>query len=76
MSSALHQGGDNPRTALTTPRLILREMTRDDLDDMAALLGDPQVMRYYPAPKSETKHRRGSTGISGSIASADSGSGW
>jgi RimJ/RimL family protein N-acetyltransferase len=27
-------------------------MTLDDLDDMAALLGDPQVMRYYPHPKS------------------------
>jgi RimJ/RimL family protein N-acetyltransferase len=52
MSSAPHQGGDNPRTVLTTPRLILREMTSADLDDMAALLGDPDVMRYYPAPKS------------------------
>jgi RimJ/RimL family protein N-acetyltransferase len=27
-------------------------MTPDDLDDMAALLGDPEVMRYYPHPKS------------------------
>jgi hypothetical protein len=35
-----------------TPRLAFREMTPDDLDDMAALLGDPQVMRYYPHPKS------------------------
>jgi RimJ/RimL family protein N-acetyltransferase len=26
-------------------------MAADDLDDMAALLGDPQVMRYYPHPK-------------------------
>lgn len=26
-------------------------MTADDLDDMAALLGDSIVMRYYPAPK-------------------------
>jgi RimJ/RimL family protein N-acetyltransferase len=26
-------------------------MTEDDLDDMAALLGDPDVMRYYPRPK-------------------------
>lgn len=33
---------------LTTSRLLLREMTVDDLDDMAALLGDPEVMRYYP----------------------------
>src|SRR5262245_2530293 len=35
-----------------TPRLAFREMTPDDLDDMAALLGDPQVMRYYPHPMS------------------------
>jgi RimJ/RimL family protein N-acetyltransferase len=34
-----------------TPRLIFREMTPNDLDNMAALLGDPQVMRYYPHPK-------------------------
>ncbi|MGY4643802.1 RimJ/RimL family protein N-acetyltransferase [Cellulomonas sp. URHB0016] len=26
-------------------------MTHDDLDAMAALLGDPRVMTYYPAPK-------------------------
>jgi RimJ/RimL family protein N-acetyltransferase len=52
MSTAPHQTGDDPRTVLTTRRLILREMTSADLDHMAALLGDPDVMRYYPAPKS------------------------
>jgi RimJ/RimL family protein N-acetyltransferase len=36
---------------LTTPRLILREMTSADLDDVAALLGDTEVMRYYPRPR-------------------------
>ena len=35
-----------------TPRLAFREMTPDDLDSMAALLGDAEVMRYYPHPKS------------------------
>jgi RimJ/RimL family protein N-acetyltransferase len=35
-----------------TARLAFREMTPHDLDDMAALLGDPVVMRYYPHPKS------------------------
>ena len=35
-----------------TPRLAFREMTHDDLDDMAGLLGDPEVMRHYPRPKS------------------------
>jgi len=35
-----------------TPRLRFRELCDDDLDNMADLLGDPEVMRYYPAPKS------------------------
>lgn len=34
-----------------TSRLLFREMTTADLDDMAALLGDPEVMRYYPRPR-------------------------
>ncbi|WP_427133562.1 GNAT family N-acetyltransferase [Pseudarthrobacter sp. S9] len=37
--------------SLQTERLHLREMTDDDLDDMAGMLGDPVVMEYYPAPK-------------------------
>jgi RimJ/RimL family protein N-acetyltransferase len=32
-------------------RLIFRDMAADDLDDMAGLLGDPEVMTYYPQPK-------------------------
>jgi RimJ/RimL family protein N-acetyltransferase len=43
---------DDPGAVLITRRLVLREMTNADLDDVAALLGDPEVMRYYPAPKS------------------------
>lgn len=35
----------------TARRLVLREMTDADLDDMAELLGDEQLMRYYPRPK-------------------------
>jgi RimJ/RimL family protein N-acetyltransferase len=31
--------------------LAFRDMVPDDLDDMAALLGDPEVMTYYPRPK-------------------------
>ncbi|WP_090944356.1 GNAT family N-acetyltransferase [Nonomuraea jiangxiensis] len=34
-----------------TRRLAFREMTPEDLDDMAALLGSPEVMRFYPRPK-------------------------
>src|SRR5262245_51680043 len=33
---------------IVTPRLSLREITWDDLDFLATLLGDPEVMRYYP----------------------------
>ncbi|WP_110588226.1 GNAT family N-acetyltransferase [Microbacterium suaedae] len=40
------------RTPLDTARLRFREMGEGDLDDMAALLGDADVMRFYPAPKS------------------------
>ena len=39
------------RIPAPTQRLAFRQMTTDDLDDMAALLGDPDVMRYYPRPK-------------------------
>jgi ribosomal-protein-alanine N-acetyltransferase len=33
---------------LETPRLLLRELEHADLDFMAEMLGDPEVMRYYP----------------------------
>jgi RimJ/RimL family protein N-acetyltransferase len=33
---------------LDTPRLILREMSLADLDFVAAMLADPEVMRFYP----------------------------
>lgn len=38
-----------------TRRLRFREMSTDDLDDMADLLGDPRVMEYYPHPKNRTE---------------------
>jgi RimJ/RimL family protein N-acetyltransferase len=40
-----------------TERLRFREMTPEDIDDMAALLGDPEVMRYYPRPKTREEAR-------------------
>ena len=40
-----------------TPRLTLRQMTDADLDEMAALLGDEDVMRYYPRPKTRQEAR-------------------
>ncbi len=33
-------------------------MTDGDLDRMAALLGDPEVMRYYPRPKTREEAQR------------------
>lgn len=49
-SALLHAARSEADAVLTTARLRLREMAEDDLDEMAALLGDPAVMRYYPAP--------------------------
>ena len=37
-----------PNPILETARLALREMSPDDLDFVAAMLADPEVMRYYP----------------------------
>jgi RimJ/RimL family protein N-acetyltransferase len=34
---------------LTTPRLLLRDWCEEDLEPFAALNGDPEVMRYFPA---------------------------
>lgn len=42
-------------TPPATARLRFREMTDGDLDAMAALLGDPAVMTYYPAPKTRAQ---------------------
>jgi RimJ/RimL family protein N-acetyltransferase len=44
-------------TVLTTERLILREMTGADLDHIAALFGDEDVMRYYPKPMTRDEAR-------------------
>ena len=42
-------------TALETERLTLRPMTPGDVDALAAVLGDPEAMRYYPAPFTHDK---------------------
>lgn len=33
---------------METPRLLLREISMADLDFIATLVGDPEVMRFYP----------------------------
>lgn len=35
---------------LETPRLVLRELTPDDLDFVAEMLGHPEVMHFWPRP--------------------------
>jgi RimJ/RimL family protein N-acetyltransferase len=36
-------------TILETERLLLRELVPKDVDALAAVLSDPETMRYYPA---------------------------
>ncbi|MDH3198315.1 MAG: GNAT family N-acetyltransferase [Candidatus Krumholzibacteria bacterium] len=43
-----HATHDRPRTLLETRRLVLRELSFEDLDFVAAMLADPAVMRFYP----------------------------
>lgn len=46
-----------PRVPAPTRRLSFTEMAPDDIDDFAALLGDPLVMRYYPRPRDREEAR-------------------
>jgi RimJ/RimL family protein N-acetyltransferase len=46
------------RPPADTGRLAFAEMTAGDLDDMAALLGDVDVMRHYPRPKTRDEALR------------------
>ena len=38
------------RVILETPRLVLRELSLDDLDFIAELLAHPEVMHFWPKP--------------------------
>lgn len=38
------------RMVLESSRLILREMTLDDLDELLQVFADPEVMQFYPKP--------------------------
>lgn len=40
---------------LETPRMTLRHMTMDDVDDLLQIFADPEVMRYYPSTKDRTE---------------------
>ena len=39
------------RLPLETQRLLLRDLTPDDLEALHEVLGDPETMRFYPEPK-------------------------
>ena len=39
---------DSATTILETNRLLLRELTLDDLDDLATIYRDPEVRRFFP----------------------------
>ena len=43
---------------LDTERLLLRELTEADHDDLAAILSDAETMKYYPRPYDEAGVRR------------------
>jgi len=40
------------REILTTPRLLLREITPADLPGLHPIYSDQECMQFYPAPKS------------------------
>jgi ribosomal-protein-alanine N-acetyltransferase len=44
-------------TILETNRLLLRILTLDDLDDLAPIYADPEVMRYIGPPRSREESR-------------------
>ena len=41
----------SPRPVLETDRLVLREFTPSDLDELAAMVADEEQMTFYPRPK-------------------------
>lgn len=50
--------GHTGRSVIETVRLVLRELTADDLDALMAVLGAPVAMRHYPsAIRGELKAR-------------------
>lgn len=39
----------NQMIVAETPRLILRHLTKDDVDDLARIYAEPVVMKFYPS---------------------------
>lgn len=57
-----------PPTVIETDRLILREMTMDDVDNLLEIFGDPEAMRYYPSTKSRREAEGWVRWVTGSYA--------
>jgi RimJ/RimL family protein N-acetyltransferase len=47
-----------PESFLETERLVLRRLTPDDLDGLAALYADADVMRFYPSVRTREETAR------------------
>lgn len=43
---------------METTRLLLRELTMEDVDALHEILSDPQTMQHYPSPFSEEQTRK------------------
>ncbi|MCJ8008954.1 GNAT family N-acetyltransferase [Lederbergia wuyishanensis] len=41
------------KAVITTERLILRKMSKDDVGNLMEIFSDPEAMRYYPSTKNE-----------------------
>jgi RimJ/RimL family protein N-acetyltransferase len=53
---------------LTTERLLLRQWCEEDLEPFAAMNGNPEVMRYFPATLTRAESDRFARHIQGLIA--------
>lgn len=59
-NASLRIGAGEPMksTVLETSRLQMRPMTPDDVPDLQKVFGDPESMRFYPAPFDRERMQR------------------
>lgn len=56
--SHIYQTQEEIRMKIETERLVLRELTMNDLDDLHAIFSDHESMRHYPGPFSLEKTKK------------------
>jgi RimJ/RimL family protein N-acetyltransferase len=62
---------------LETEQLVLRHLTVDDLDELAALYQNPAVRRYFPEGHPHVRGNSGGTGVGASRSTTvGTGTGW